>query len=174
MITKNYPITAILSTCFLSLVLSNCGRQEGTGGILGAVGGGLAGHAVAGKKNKAAGVLIGGLLGNIVGREIGKEGDKEEAEENAFKEKLKAQERAIQKQELTELQEENARLRTSLVKWCSNCGRRNEIPDAHSCPICGAALIKEKFCSTCATIFSPQSGYKYCPYCKDKVLLGCR
>ncbi len=166
--TNSMPILG----SFLSLIIlfAGCGKHESTGGAIGATGGGLIGHAVAGKNSKVAGTLIGGLLGGIVGSSIGKSADEEEEIENTIKE----QERRERRHEVEYLKEENERLRRNLIKWCSNCGRRCELVGAHSCASCGAPLIHEKFCKDCKTVFNPQSGYKYCPYCKDHVLLSCR
>lgn len=164
---KFTPFYTITSLCLVSILFTGCGKNETAGSALGAAGGGLIGTAVAGKKDKTAGLLIGGLLGSIVGREMGKSADEEEE----FETKMKDHEQACRRREIDELQEENERLRQNLITWCSNCGRRSEILGAHSCPSCGANLIREKVCKNCSTVFSPQAGYKYCPYCKDRVLL---
>lgn len=162
---KVYWPLALIAAISLPL-LTGCGKNETAGSAIGAAGGGLIGHAVAGKHDKAAGVLIGGLLGGLVGNTIGKSADEEEVVENHVK--------AERERELDLLHEENERLRQNLIKWCANCGRRCDLIGAHSCATCGAPLIREKFCKDCKMIFSPQSGYKYCPYCKDHVFLSSR
>lgn len=158
------------SAAFLLLVVmlfSGCGKNEGAGGALGAAGGGLIGNVVAGKNSKAAGTLIGGLLGGIVGSSLGRAADEEEELDRT----VKKQERIAHARQIECLQEENERLRRDLVKWCSGCGRRCELAGACSCACCGSPLIREKFCHECKTIFSPRSGYQYCPYCRGHVLL---
>lgn len=162
----------LISLLFVLVIflLPSCGKNEGTGGALGAAGGGLIGNAVAGKNSKVAGTLIGGLLGGLVGGTIGRAADEEEAVDN----ELKQRERIARRREIQCLAEENERLRKKLVKWCANCGCRSEIVGANTCARCGDELIYEKFCRDCKTVFSPQSGYKFCPYCKDHVRLCCR
>ncbi|HMO75968.1 MAG TPA: glycine zipper 2TM domain-containing protein [Sphingopyxis sp.] len=50
--------------------------DNGTGGtIIGAIAGGLAGHEIAGRGDKAVGTIIGGAIGAIAGRAIDKGND---------------------------------------------------------------------------------------------------
>jgi hypothetical protein len=164
-VTGTYWTLWILAALIIFL-FPGCGKNETAGTTLGAAGGGLIGHTVAGKHDKTAGVLVGSLLGGLVGNTIGKAADEDDEVENHLK--------AERQRELEYLHEENKRLRQNLVTWCSSCGRRCELVGAHSCAACGAPLIHEKYCTECKTIFTPQSGYKYCPYCKDHVLLSSR
>ncbi len=163
--TQKSPLFGLLVLAIISL-LPGCGKNETAGSALGAAGGGLIGHAVAGSHNKTAGLLIGGLLGGLVGNTIGKASDEEDEIETHVKNE--------RRREVEYLHEENNRLRQNLIKWCSNCGRRCELVGAHSCAVCGSGLIHEKFCKECKVAYSPQSGYKYCPYCKDHILLSSR
>lgn len=165
-----FPFLEFALLALITLIAPGCGKNETAGGALGAAGGGLIGHVVAGKDSKVAGTLIGSLLGGLVGGTIGKSADEEEEIEN----NIKDQERIERRRELQCLHEENERLRRDLIKWCSNCGRRCELVGAHSCASCGSPLIHEKFCRDCKTVFTPQSGYRYCPYCKEHVLLSSR
>jgi len=167
---KPLPILAFAIAAFITLIIPGCGKNETTGGVIGAAGGGLIGHVVAGKDSKVAGTLIGSLLGGLVGGTMGKSVDEDEEIDNNIKDR----ERIEHHRDLEYLQEENERLRRNLIKWCSNCGRRCELVGANSCASCGAGLIHEKFCKDCKTSFTPQSGYKFCPYCKEHVLLSGR
>ncbi|WP_322964164.1 glycine zipper 2TM domain-containing protein [Sphingomonas fuzhouensis] len=47
-----------------------CRAQGGTGALLGAVGGGLAGHLVAGRRDKLIGTALGALAGGVAGDAI--------------------------------------------------------------------------------------------------------
>ncbi len=163
--TQQSSAWALAAIVTLSL-LPGCGKNEGAGSAFGAAGGSILGHAVAGKHDKTTGLLIGGLLGGLIGNTIGKSADEDEEIENDIK--------AERQRELHYLHQENARLRENLIKWCSNCGRRCELVGAHSCASCGAGHIHKKFCKECKTAYSPQSGYRYCPYCKDHILLSNR
>jgi hypothetical protein len=105
-----------------------------------------------------------------MGREMAKPLDKEEKQEK----KQAAIREARFQQEFDDLQEENRYLKQKLTRWCENCRCQCTILGAQSCPDCGATLIREKFCNHCASTFSPRTGYKYCPYCKDKIHLCSR
>lgn len=54
------------------LVCKNVKKKATNGTIIGAVGGGLLGHTVAGSGNKTGGTLIGAGVGAIAGHEIAK------------------------------------------------------------------------------------------------------
>jgi hypothetical protein len=167
---KNKLIALFLILLVPSVVIciffTGCGKNEAAGSAFGAAGGGIIGHAVAGDHNKAAGTLIGGLLGGLVGSSIGHAADDSDELENNIKEQ--------RQREYECLRAENNHLREHLVKWCSCCGRRCNLVGAHSCAVCGAVLIREKICLECKTIYHPESGYKYCPYCDNHVLLSNR
>jgi hypothetical protein len=156
----------IIALCSSALTMfSGCGKQEATGGTLGAASGALLGAAVTGRHDHGTGALIGGLAGGFVGSTIGRAGDEKEA----------AEERATvemgHRQEVAGLKEENLRLRE---KWCSNCGQHVTLSGAKSCPGCGGELIRERYCPTCSHVFSPSTGYKYCPFCKENTRLLAR
>lgn len=152
----------------LTLLMSGCGKHESTAGALGAASGAVIGNAVAGKKDKGTGTLVGALFGNILGREVGRTADKEAEELKRTANARRA------KQIFYELQEENHRLRENLKKWCFSCQKKIAIIGAQSCPTCGDTLGHEKYCRSCATIFTPDSSYRYCPYCPRKIVLSCR
>lgn len=144
-----------------SLVLmSSCGGPKETqGGLLGATAGAAIGAAVAGDEGEGA--LIGGLLGGLVGREMGRASDeRDQQKEHAS--------------EIQKLEKEKRALQRELTRWCGTCGRSVRIRGAQSCPDCGGELIHEKFCQRCKTTFSPDTGYRFCPYCKVKVRLKSR
>lgn len=54
------------------LVCKNVKKKATNGAIIGAVGGGLLGHTVAGSGNKTGGTLIGAGVGAVAGHEIAK------------------------------------------------------------------------------------------------------
>ena len=143
------------------LILPGCGKNESATGTVGAVSGAAIGTAVSGRKHKASGALLGALVGNYLGREVGKAEDKREKQDQ-------------HKQEVNKLESENFQLKEELTKWCSHCNTKVRIVRAQSCPRCGSELIKEKICNRCRTVFSPESGYKYCPYCNIKSPLQSR
>lgn len=146
----------------LLFVLAGCGRQQATGSTFGAATGALLGAAVSGHHSQGTGALIGGLAGAMVGGSIGQAADDEEAEEH------KAIVTMHHRQHVAQLEEENRRLRD---KWCVRCGNHVTLEGAKSCPQCGGELIREKYCPTCTTLFSPRTGYRFCPYCKQQTRL---
>jgi len=151
----------LLLTLFItSLFLSNCGKHEEEGRVAGTFAGAVVGAAVS--KKKAQGAVIGGLVGNILGGKYGQEKDEEKRERKVRIERRR-------------LKQENRELRKKLTtKWCSNCSRKVKIRGAQSCPDCGEKLIQEKLCDRCRTTFSPETGYRYCPYCSERIRLKSR
>ena len=143
--------------------IKGCGKHEAAGGASGALIGAAIGHSVSG--SKSSGTVIGGLIGHVIGSKIGESEDENEEEE------IKAIHENIRNCEIENLQNENAKLRQTFVRWCSECGRRNSMIGAHSCPECGGVLIRERFCKNCFAVFTPQSGFVYCPYCRVRTLL---
>lgn len=141
------------------LVLGGCGKHEARGGTAGTIVGASIGAVVA--KNPLDGVLFGGAIGNLVGRVAGAEDDKEEQEER--------HERHVQA-----LQSENRSLRRAAEQWCGTCLQRVSLRGARRCPSCGDELISEKLCRRCHAKFEPNTGYRYCPFCKDRTLLTSR
>ncbi len=166
--TQIKTIVFIIVSSLIATLFSGCGKNEGTAGTIGAASGALIGNAVAGKRNKATGTLVGALVGNVFGREVGKAADKEEEQ---IKQSIRSQ-RA--KRIFTELQEENHILRENLKKWCFTCRKKIHILGAQTCPSCGDELGTKKFCGLCKESFMPDSEYRYCPFCKDKVKLSYR
>jgi len=159
-------VTSLVLTGFiLSLILTGCGKNESTGGTFGAATGALAGVALSGKKSRGEGALIGALVGTCLGSAVGRSADEEEEKEE------RQHERMMARNQINALEAENRALHQ---KWCKDCNRQFDLVDAHTCPSCGGELIRERYCRECTTKFSPRSGYKYCPHCKDKVLLSCR
>lgn len=164
--SQSKQITALIFTGFvLSLFLTGCGKNEATGGTFGAATGALAGAALSGKKSRGEGTLIGALVGTCLGSAIGRSADEDEEKEERHHEHMVAQ------AQINALEAERHALNQ---KWCSRCNRQFDLVDAHTCPDCGGDLIREKYCKECATKFSPRSGYKFCPYCRDRNLLSCR
>jgi len=150
--------TPFFALTIAALFFSSCGKNEAAGGTVGAATGAMLGAAVSGRHSKGEGALLGGLVGNYIGRAIGREEDK-------------AEERTEHHREVETLKAENRSLQRQLTKWCVNCNRQVRIKGAKSCPDCGGELIQEKFCNRCKTIFSPDTGYRYCPYCSVRVAL---
>lgn len=158
----------VYSLCagFTLLILGGCGKNETAGSVVGTGAGALIGASVA--KNSGTGALIGGLIGTVLGGAVGRSADDNEREEvEERRERAHARELALRERE-------NQVLRHQLTKWCADCNRKATVVGANSCTSCGGNLIHEKFCTRCTTLFSPQEGYKYCPYCKTKVLLSSR
>lgn len=153
--------TLLLCAVATVLLTSGCGKHETTGGTVGAATGAAIGAAVSGRHSKGEGAIIGGLIGNIVGRSAGQAEDRKETREEHEK-------------EVQSLQRQNHNLRRQLTKWCDVCGKQVRITGAQSCPDCGGPLIQEKFCERCRQAFSPDTGYKYCPYCSVKARLQSR
>lgn len=53
-----------------------CERDDGTEGlVIGALGGGILGHEVAGENDETEGTIIGGVAGALIGREIDRDVD---------------------------------------------------------------------------------------------------
>lgn len=165
--TKNISCS-VLSIVSLAYVFFFAGCQkEGVGGSLigGAAGAGI-GAAVAG--NTAEGAIIGGLagaaLGGIIGEEVGDERqEKEVAQEKEILARQAARDRAAAQHKIARMEEENRRLSE---RWCCKCNRKVTLRGARSCPSCGGELITERYCRECLATFSPETGVRYCPYCK--------
>lgn len=152
------------------LLLCSCGKHETTAGTLGAASGAIVGSAVSGGNSKGTGALVGAMIGNLFGREIGKEADQQESEEIMDR----TRQRALARRRLERLEAENRALRESHTKWCFRCSKKVHIIGAHTCPRCGGELGREKFCNGCTASFEPESGFRYCPFCKDRALLSIR
>jgi len=155
---KIVSCTVIISAMISSLLITGCGKDEAAGGTVGAASGAMIGAAVSGRNSKGEGAVLGGLVGNYIGRSIGRSSDRK-------------QEQTEHKKEIDRLKTQNQQLERQLTKWCVDCNRQVRIRAAQSCPDCGGNLIQEKFCERCKTIFSPDSGYSYCPYCNVRVAL---
>ncbi len=162
------PVASCIVCVCLIVLMSGCGKNETTGGTIGAASGAVIGEAVAGKKDKATGTLVGALIGGCLGKEIGRAADEEEREEKEVRK------RVATKRHINRLQAENRALKRSVASWCPSCPQKVKILGARRCPDCGDGLIREKYCSGCAQIFSPALGHRYCPYCRRKTLLSCR
>lgn len=143
------------------LLFTSCGKHETAGGTVGAATGAVMGSAVAGKKSKGTGALLGALIGNYIGREAGRSEDEKE-------------QRKEQTEKLDKLRADNKALQQQLIKWCPHCNQRVKITSAQTCPDCGDHLIHEKYCHRCKTVFTPETTYRYCPYCSVKVALDSR
>lgn len=150
-------ITGIIGV-FAVVLMTGCGKEETGYGTAGTALGSALGASLAGKNSKFEGACVGGIVGNCLGRSLGRSIDRKE-------------EKKKHKKEVNELRAENSNLRHQLTKWCVNCNRQVRMRSAKSCPDCGGGLIQEKFCDRCKTIFSPECGYRYCPYCSDRVAL---
>jgi hypothetical protein len=173
-IIKSYFNYFLILTLFFAVLVSlpGCGKDETTGGLVGAASGAAIGHAVSGRHDKGLGTIVGGLAGALVGKEIGRASDEESAERKQKQERVvQAKREAFNREEMNSLHEENRNLRKNLIKWCESCGTQVEMIGAQRCPDCGGNLIREKFCKECLATFNPRSGYKYCPFCRNKVLL---
>ncbi len=151
---KIFFIFISISIMFLSLFLTSCGKHEEKRGTVGTIAGAAVGAAVSSNKSRGSGTLLGALVGNYLGRSSGRNKDK--------------------KVKINNLEAENRSLHKKLIKFCESCNRESRIDCANSCASCGLRLIQEKFCTRCNTIFLPQSGYNYCPYCSVKVALKAR
>ena len=166
--TKFYSVFSLILFCCIAVLFSGCGKHEGTAGAIGTASGAVIGNAVAGRKDKGTGTLLGALIGNALGREVGRTADKEEEQAKRTANARRA------KRMFAELQEENHQLRENLKKWCFSCHKKINILGAQSCPTCGDELGREKFCRSCSTTFTPDSSCRYCPYCRGRVLLSTR
>lgn len=147
------------------LVSSGCGKNEATGGALGAGGGALAGALIAGPNNAGVGAAIGGLAGWALGSSAGRVSDDEETADQ-----IRARERA-HRQEVNQLQQEKARIAQAQAKWCSECGRQEMDVRAKRCGPCGGSLCHEKYCPRCGERYKPTIKNKYCNYCDEPTLL---
>lgn len=155
MTTKN-----VLSTTFIIIIgalplitLTSCGKDETTGGMVGAGTGALLGTAVAGRSSRGEGAVIGALAGGLLGSTIGRESDRES-------------DNAAHSREVNRLNADRERLRQEALRWCSDCGRQVNLANAQTCPSCGGKLIREKHCNACGRTFHyPELlSYRYCPY----------
>lgn len=144
------------------LISSGCGKNEAGGGLLGAGGGALIGHALGGN---ATGAAIGGLAGYVVGSSVGRAADDEETAQET-----RARERA-HRQEVSQLQQEKVRMAQAQAKWCADCGRQEMNVHAKRCGECGGSLCHEKYCPRCGERYKPTMKNKYCSYCDEPTLL---
>lgn len=156
-----YNLMVVPMLLFLA-IFSGCGKNQATGGTFGAATGAILGAAVAGPHDTGTGVAIGALAGSLLGSSVGQSADEEEAEQQTAVREMHHRQREAR------LEEENRRLRD---KWCVGCGNHVTLEGAKSCPQCGGELIREKYCKSCTTQFSPRTGYKFCPYCKQQTPL---
>lgn len=165
-------IMYLLIIVFGATIITGCGKHETAGSVMGTTTGAMIGASVAGRKSTGTGALIGGLIGNAIGGSIGREADEEERQiEYERNERHHARRHAITQHELDRIKTENRILKQ---KWCSSCNRHIDLAGAKSCPSCGGELIRERYCRECAAVFNPQSGYRYCPYCKHGTRLLAR
>ena len=152
------------------VLLTGCGKNESAGGLVGGAAGAAIGASVS--KDSGTGALIGGLAGTLLGSTVGRAADEEEQEEIQERQaRIRARQDAEARHKINSLENENRKLRQ---KWCNDCSRQVTLTDASSCPSCGGALIRERYCRECTQTFSPASGYRYCPYCKPGTPLKAR
>lgn len=171
---KNYVFSSISLLALLGTMLltTSCGHQETAGSLIGAGTGAALGAAVTGHNSHGTGAVIGALAGGLLGSAVGRSADEDdEAEHRAHAARIHAQRESIRQQEIDRMRAENERLKE---RWCNNCGKKVTLTGANSCPACGGELIRERYCRECATIFTPTSGYHYCPYCKHGRPLAAR
>lgn len=171
--------TLAFATCASLLTMCGCGKNETAGSLVGGGAGAAIGAAVSGSHNSGTGALIGGLAGTLLGSTIGRAADDDERDEETVRERehqarIRAQQEARHRHEVAQVQAENRVLKQTLDRWCINCNRHCTLVGANSCPSCGGQLIHEKVCHMCAAVFSPKSGYRYCPYCRSGVMLSAR
>jgi hypothetical protein len=160
------------STLVIAILTSGCGKNESCGSVMGTATGAVLGAAVTNSKNRVVGAALGGLVGNLVGGSIGRAADEEEdAERQEHVARIQARRDAATQHEISRIRAENEQLKQ---RWCSRCNRQVTLTGANSCPSCGGELIRERYCRECSTVFSPTSGYRYCPYCKRAQALACR
>ncbi|MFA5306683.1 MAG: glycine zipper domain-containing protein [Candidatus Babeliales bacterium] len=168
----NSPFFLISLVLPAALLLSSCGRQETAGSLIGVGTGAAIGTAVTGHNDHGTGAVIGALAGGILGSAIGREGDEEEEqEERAHQARIQSLRNAEHQRELDRMKAENERLKQ---RWCAQCSRKCVLTGANSCPSCGGELIRERYCRECATIFSPTTGFRFCPYCRHGQQLASR
>jgi surface antigen len=76
---RRAPIIAIF---VLPALLAACGpgNKQGTGTIVGATAGAVAGAAIGGSKNRAGGIAIGAVAGGLIGNAIGRDMDQRDRE----------------------------------------------------------------------------------------------
>ena len=160
----------IILSILVLLSFCGCGKHETEAGAAGTAAGAVIGAGVSGKKDKGTGATVGALLGNVIGRAIGRSADRQEARAE--------QEKELTRQEIRHVREKNLQLRRERQrkseKWCYYCNRKVCLTGANSCPHCGHALIIEKYCRRCDSVFNPDSSYRYCPYCAPSIRLSCR
>jgi Zn finger protein HypA/HybF involved in hydrogenase expression len=177
MYMKTYNVFALylwpLALSFgAAIFLSSCGHQETAGGLIGAGTGAAIGASVTGHNDQGTGAVIGALAGGLLGGAIGRDGDEEEnREEREYQDRIQARRNAEHQQEIARMRAENERLKQ---RWCARCNRKVTLTGANSCPTCGGELIHERYCRECATVFSPTTGFHYCPYCRQGQALAAR
>jgi hypothetical protein len=170
-VSKSYLFPLGLSLIAV-IFLSSCGHQETAGSLIGAGTGAAIGASVTGHNDHGTGAVIGALAGGILGGAIGRDGDEEEErEEREYQARIQAQRNAEHQREIEHMRAENERLKQ---RWCARCNRKISITGANSCPACGGELIHERYCRECSTVFSPTTGFHYCPYCKNGQMLASR
>jgi len=164
--------------CVFSLLLlsalcfSNCGHQETAGTLVGGGAGAVLGAALGGEKHAGTGALIGALGGMVAGGAAGRSADDEDREiEQEYKDRVVAHHQATMQRRIESMEEENEQLKR---RWCDSCNRICTLTGANSCPACGGALIKTRYCRECSSTFSPETGFHYCPYCKPGRQLAAR
>ena len=164
--------SAVLSalTIFIMLITSGCGKNEAGGTMVGGATGAVLGAAVAGRSGQGA--VVGGLAGALLGSAIGRGADRDdEREDREMAERVQARRLAATKQQLEQAEHENRHLRQATTKWCVKCRKQSSITDARSCAYCGGDLAAELLCRSCTRVYSPQTGYVYCPSCRGGVVL---
>ncbi len=168
----NTPLILLGATLLIAILAPGCGKNESTGSLFGTATGAALGAAVTNSKNRVVGAALGGLVGNLVGGSIGRAADEEEADEQReHMARIQARREAATQHEINRIRAENEQLKN---RWCCRCNRQVTLTGANSCPTCGGELIRERYCRECSTVFSPNSGYRYCPYCKNAQALACR
>lgn len=156
LISKIFVIAMLASNL---IFINGCGPKESQGATVGGVAGALIGAAAS--EGDPGATALGGLAGAAFGAALGRESDRKDQEHEHNK-------------ELRRLEAEKRRLQHQITKWCESCGREYNDANAQTCTACGGKLIREKFCSRCKSTFSPESGYRYCPYCSIKTRLKSR
>lgn len=170
--TKHLSSLGTCSVLIVTFLFTGCGHQETAGGLIGAGTGAALGAAVTGHHDHGTGAVIGALAGGLLGSAVGRSADEDdEHERRACERHIQAQREAAHQRDIERMRAENERLKE---RWCNNCGKKVILTGANSCPKCGGELIRERYCRECTTIFSPTSGYRYCPYCKHGRPLAAR
>jgi surface antigen len=75
---RRAPIIALALVLPMLVAACGPGNKQGTGTIVGGVGGAAAGAAIAGRRNAVGGAAIGALAGGIIGNQIGRALDEED------------------------------------------------------------------------------------------------